>query len=73
MRRGGGCGRRCGMRWNVTNPIVKITWLRFDEVECIRCKRVAGDTDDTCWVVEGEGIVCDRCITPAEDARAERG
>lgn len=49
-------------------PKVIVSWLRWDDVECVRCNRYAGPEYATCWVVEG--VVCPDCITEAEKARA---
>ena len=66
---GAGVGRGGG---SVSEPTVKSTWLRFDDVECVRCRRWAGPEGETCWVVTGGGMVCDECVTPSEEARAQR-
>ena len=54
----------------MAEPNVKRTWLRFGDVECVRCRRWAGPEGDTCYVVEGEGVVCTECITEDEKAVA---
>ena len=33
---------------------VTVTWLRFDDVECVRCRRFAGEEGETVYVVDGE-------------------
>lgn len=48
------------------------TWLRSDDVECVRCNRWAGPEGDTVYVVADEGIVCTECVTDEESARAVR-
>lgn len=45
------------------------TWLRFDDVECVRCQRWCGPEGDVVYVVD-DGCVCNDCITPAETAEA---
>lgn len=53
-----------------TQPDVTRSWLRFDDVLCVRCKGWAGPEGDRVWVVDGEGCVCDECVTDDEKARA---
>lgn len=53
----------------VTAPDVLRTWLRYDDVECVRCKRLAGYEEETCYVVT-EGVICTECVTPSEAQRA---
>lgn len=63
---------RCPMckGWHLTKGIeamkVTVTWLRFDDVECVRCRRFAGEEGETVYVVDGEGCVCVDCITQPE-------
>lgn len=52
-------------------PQVTRTWLRFDDVECVRCRRRAGPEGDTVYVVEDEGLVCVDCITEGEKGAAD--
>ena len=44
------------------------SWLRFDDVVCVRCREYCGVEGEDVWVVEG--CVCDECITSAEKQRA---
>jgi hypothetical protein len=37
------------------------TWLRFDDVTCVRCGRYCGPTGAPVYVYKGEGMVCDEC------------
>lgn len=56
----------------MTDDKVLRTWLRYDDVECVRCKRLAGYEEETCYVV-AEGVICTECVTPEEVARAVNG
>ncbi len=52
-------------------PKVTRSWLRFDDVECVRGgHHWAGPEGDLCYVVDGEGMVCPEHITDAERQRA---
>jgi hypothetical protein len=53
-------------------PEVRVTWLRLDDVECVRGHHWAGPQDERCYVVIGEGVVCEEHITIAEVTRALR-
>lgn len=54
---------------DVTPDVIR-TWLRFDDVICVRGDHWAGPEGDTAYVVDGEGVVCDEHITDDERARA---
>ncbi len=49
------------------------TWLRFDDVECARCKKWCGPEGDTVYVVGDEGCVCTDCVTDTEREEATSG
>lgn len=55
---------------NDEQPKVTRSWLRYDDVYCVRGNEWAGPEHDTVYVVEGEGIVCVRHITDEERQRA---
>lgn len=42
------------------------TWLRFDDVECVRCRRSCGPEGEVAYRYEGEGMVCDECHAAAQ-------
>lgn len=50
---------------------VLLTWLRFDDVECVRCRFICGDDGEDVYVVAA-GCVCVDCATPEEKALARR-
>jgi hypothetical protein len=52
---------------------VTATWLRYDDVECVRCDHLCGPEYSLVYVVADEGFVCGACITPGEVTRAARG
>ena len=56
----------------MTDRIIR-TWLRFDDAECVRCRRWAGPELDTVYVVHDEGLVCTDCITAEEQKAATDG
>lgn len=51
-------------------PEVIESWLRWNDVECVRGDHLAGWEEETCYVVVGEGVVCVEHITDEERARA---
>ena len=42
------------------------TWLRFDDVECVRCRHLAGPQDGVAYHYEGQGVVCVECHEAAQ-------
>ena len=49
--------------------IFEKTWLRFDDVECVRCRRLCGPEGAVAYRYPGEGMVCVECH---EAAQAEK-
>ena len=42
-------------------PEWESTWLRFDDVTCVRCRRLCGPVGATVYYHDREGCVCDEC------------
>lgn len=49
------------------------TWLRFDDVQCVRCRRLCGPEGAVVYRYEGEGMVCDECHEAAHLDGPEEG
>lgn len=47
-------------------PLWFRTWLRYDDVDCVRCRRWCGWEDDDVYVYKGEGLVCVECHEAAQ-------
>lgn len=48
-----------------------LTWLRFHDVDCVRCKLACGEEGEDVYVCD-DGCVCVGCVTADEKREARR-